>query len=124
MLTRAMTISLVLALLGAPYAANAQAIPGAKAESINALAQGEWPAYAGTYAAARYSPLSQIDRTNAKDLHIAWRWKSPDQAIKDADPRVGPSFMNESTPPPAKPDGSSIPKSTKMVSEFPPTLDG
>ena len=33
MLTRAMTISVVLALLGAPYAANAQAIPGAQAES-------------------------------------------------------------------------------------------
>jgi quinoprotein glucose dehydrogenase len=47
------------------------------------LARGEWPAYAGTYAAARYSPLTQINRTNAKNLHIAWRWKSPDQAIKE-----------------------------------------
>ncbi len=90
-----MTISFVLAL---PYAANAQSIPGAQAESSAALAKGEWPAYAGTYAAARYSPLAQIDRTNAKDLHIAWRWKSPDQAIKDAHPKVGPSRANESTP--------------------------
>jgi quinoprotein glucose dehydrogenase len=57
MLTRAMTTSVVLALLGAPYAANAQAIPGAQAESSAAMAEGEWPAYAGTYAAARYSPL-------------------------------------------------------------------
>ena len=98
MLTRAMTTSVVLALLGAPYAANAQAIPGAQAESSAAMAEGEWPAYAGTYAAARYSPLTQIDRSNAKDLHVAWRWKSPDQAIKDANPTVGPSFANESTP--------------------------
>jgi quinoprotein glucose dehydrogenase len=93
-----MAISVVLALLGAPCAANAQAIPGAQAESSAALANGEWPAYAGTYAAARYSPLTQIDRTNAKALHIAWRWKSPDQPIKDANPTVGPSFANESTP--------------------------
>src|SRR5437762_10309218 len=98
MFTRAMTISVVLALLCAPYAENAQAIPGALAESSAALAKGEWPAYAGTYAAARYSPLAQIDRTNARDLHIAWRWKSPDQAVKDANPTVGPSFANESTP--------------------------
>jgi quinoprotein glucose dehydrogenase len=98
MLTRAMTTSVVLALLGAPYATNAQAIPGAQAESSAAMAEGEWPAYAGTYAAARYSPLTQIDRSNAKDLHVVWRWKSPDQAIKDANPTVGPSFANESTP--------------------------
>jgi quinoprotein glucose dehydrogenase len=98
MLTRAMTTSVVLALLGAPYATNAQAIPGAQAESSAAMAEGEWPAYAGTYAAARYSPLTQIDRSNAKDLHVVWRWKSPDQGIKDANPTVGPSFANESTP--------------------------
>jgi quinoprotein glucose dehydrogenase len=91
MFTRAMTISVVLALLGAPCAANAQALPGAEAESTKALARGEWPAYAGTHAAARYSPLAQINRTNAKNLHIAWRWKSPDQAIKDANPAAGPA---------------------------------
>src|SRR5258706_15518899 len=86
MLARAMTISVALALLGAPYAANAQPIPGAQVESSAALAKGEWPAYAGTYAAARYSPLTQINRDNAKNLHVAWRWKSPDHAIKDGNP--------------------------------------
>jgi glucose dehydrogenase len=85
-------------LTGIPVAVNAQILPGALPESAAALAQGEWPAYAGTYAAARYSPLTQIDRSNAKDLRIAWRWKSPDQAIKDADPKVGPTRANESTP--------------------------
>src|SRR5712672_3439793 len=98
MLARAMTISVALALLGAPYAANAQPIPGAQVESSAALAKGEWPAYAGTYAAARYSPLTQINRDNAKNLRIAWRWKSPDMAIKTAKPEIGPSFVNESTP--------------------------
>ena len=81
-----------------PAVARAQSIPGAIPESTRALSQGEWPAYAGTYAASRYSPLAQIDRTNAKNLHIAWRWKSPDMAIRAADPKIGPSFGNESTP--------------------------
>jgi quinoprotein glucose dehydrogenase len=97
-LANAATIGIVLALGGALATANAQLIPGALPESAKALAQGEWPAYAGTYAASRYSPLTQIDATNAKNLHVAWRWKSPDMAIKEADPAVGPSFSNESTP--------------------------
>jgi quinoprotein glucose dehydrogenase len=91
-------IGLALVLLCGPVAMNAQPIPGAQPESTQALVRGEWPAYAGTYAAARYSPLAQIDRGNAKDLHVVWRWKSPDQAIKDSDPKVGPSRANESTP--------------------------
>ena len=83
-------IGLALALLAVPATLNAQAIPGALPESTAALSQGEWPAYGGTYAAARYSPLTQIDPTNAKSLHVAWRWKSPDQAVKDANPKVQP----------------------------------
>src|ERR1043166_3343125 len=77
-----------LVLLIPPAALNAQAIPGALPESAAALARGEWPAYAGTYASARYSPLTQIDRGNARDLQIAWRWKSPDQAVRDADASI------------------------------------
>ena len=145
MIHRAMTIGVVLALLGAPHAANAQAIPGAQEESAKALARGEWPAYAGTSAAARYSPLTQIDRSNAGKLHIAWRWMSPDMAIKHADPTVGPSFANELTPlmvggvlytstslsQVAAIDAATgetkwvyDPKIYKTVSVFPPTSDG
>src|SRR4249920_3915780 len=90
-------IGIALALASMLAQANAQPIPGALPESAKALLQGEWPAYAGTYAAARYSPLTQIDRSNAKSLRIAWRWKSPDMAVKEAT-GVGPSVMNESTP--------------------------
>ena len=81
-----------------PSALHAQTIPGAQDESVKALSQGEWAAYGGTYAAAHYSPLTQIDRNNAKDLHIAWRWKSPDMATRQANPAIGPSYANESTP--------------------------
>jgi quinoprotein glucose dehydrogenase len=91
-------LAVILGVALAPATLNAQAIPGALPDSTAALSRGEWPAYAGTYAAARYSPLAQIDPTNARDLHIAWRWKSPDMAIKASDPKVGPSVANESTP--------------------------
>jgi quinoprotein glucose dehydrogenase len=87
-----------LALLVVPAAAQAQAVAGALPQSQSALAHGEWPAYAGTYAAARYSPLTQITKENAKDLRVVWRWKSPDAAIHAAKPGIGPSFANESTP--------------------------
>ena len=73
---RELTIAIGIALAFLP-AAQAQTIPGALPESAKALSQGEWPAYAGTYAAARYSPLTQIDRNNARNLRVAWRWKSP-----------------------------------------------
>ena len=91
-----LVIGIVLSAM--PGALHAQTIPGAFPESTKALSQGEWPAYAGTYASARYSPLEQIDRTNAGKLHVAWRWKSPDMAIKEANPSVGPTVANESTP--------------------------
>ena len=81
-----------------PATLHAQSIPGALPKSAKALSQGEWPAYAGTYAASRYSPLTQIDRDNAKNLRVAWRWKSPDMAIKEANPKIGPTRANESTP--------------------------
>src|ERR1700722_9773813 len=90
-------LGVAFALLAMPATLHAQSIPGALPESAKSLSQGEWPAYAGTYAASRYSPLTQIDRTNAKDLHVAWRWKSPDMAIRQANPGIGPSYANEST---------------------------
>jgi hypothetical protein len=122
--SRATITVIILTLLVTPTVLGAQTIPGAQAESTNALSRGEWPAYAGTYAAARYSPLTQIDRTNANDLHVAWRWKSPDQAVKDANPKVGPTRANESTPRQAKPNGCSIPRSTRTASASPPTTAG
>lgn len=98
MISRIPTIAVVLTLLSVPAVSTAQTIPGALPESAKALANGEWPAYAGAYAATHYSPLTQIDRNNAKSLHVAWRWKSPDAAIHQANALIGPSFANESTP--------------------------
>ena len=91
-------IGLALVVCATPATLHAQSIPGALPESANALSQGEWPAYAGTYAASRYSPLTQIDRDNARNLRVAWRWKSPDMAIKEANSKIGPTRAHESTP--------------------------
>ena len=57
----------------------------------------EWRAHGGTYASARYSPLAQIDRTNAGRLRMAWRWRSPDHDVMAQNPIVE-TFVNEATP--------------------------
>src|ERR1044071_8785518 len=57
----------------------------------------EWPVYGGGNANAKYSPLSQINAPNVKNLQIAWRWKSPDVEILKA--RKGmDTWLNEGTP--------------------------
>lgn len=50
----------------------------------------EWPAYGGTNAANKYSPLDQIDASNAAMLEIAWEWQSPDAAILADHPDLRP----------------------------------
>ncbi|GFE84075.1 hypothetical protein GCM10011487_60750 [Steroidobacter agaridevorans] len=63
---RFVTAKLALALLGVAHVAMAQ----------QGTSNGEWPHYAGDAGSTRYAPLSQIDRSNVKDLQIAWRWRS------------------------------------------------
>jgi quinoprotein glucose dehydrogenase len=90
----------LLALLagGADGEACAQSLPGALPATEEALQRGEWPSYAGSNGALRWSPLDSIDRTNAAKLQVAWRWRSPDHAVRDAKPNLSRSFTNESTP--------------------------
>src|SRR5215475_5279941 len=37
---------------------------------------GEWKTYGGDVGNTRYSPLDQINATNAKSLQVVWRWKA------------------------------------------------
>jgi len=53
--------------------------------------RGDWPAYAGTYAAARYSPLAQIDQQQRQGSARRPALKSPDMAIKAANPKSVPA---------------------------------
>ncbi|HIB08986.1 MAG TPA: pyrroloquinoline quinone-dependent dehydrogenase, partial [Gemmatimonadetes bacterium] len=39
-------------------------------------ANGEWHVYGGDAAHTRYTPLDQIDASNASDLEIVWRWNA------------------------------------------------
>ncbi|HTE21101.1 MAG TPA: pyrroloquinoline quinone-dependent dehydrogenase, partial [Armatimonadota bacterium] len=58
---------------------------------------GEWRVYSADHASSRYSPLTQIHRGNFKDLRVAWRWDSVDNAVLKLQPNrgVGP---NQATP--------------------------
>ena len=49
---------------------------------------GEWRAYGADAASTKYSPLDQINRTNAGDLRVAWEWASPDASIISANPAL------------------------------------
>jgi quinoprotein glucose dehydrogenase len=92
--SRRRRLTLVLAL--AVATASCQR-PATSRESPADPPAGEWRAYGGTYASARYSPLDQIDRTNVGLLRVAWRWRSPDHDVMAQNPRVE-TFANQATP--------------------------
>ena len=50
-------------------------LPGQRAQMpiTYAAAHGDWPAYGGTLAGLKWSPLAQINPGNAKDLKLAWQ---------------------------------------------------
>src|SRR5690606_11264696 len=43
--------------------------------------KGEWPHYAGTIGATKYSPLARIDAKNVATLQPVWIWDSPDNLL-------------------------------------------
>ncbi|MCZ6618082.1 MAG: hypothetical protein O7E57_08105, partial [Gammaproteobacteria bacterium] len=44
-------------------------------------ANGMWPNYLGNLSGNKYSPLDQINENNVADLHVVWRWRSPDNDL-------------------------------------------
>ncbi len=63
----------------------------AEYDSKSPTFEGEWLQHRGDYASTNYSPLDQINKINAKDLKIAWRWKTDNFG-------PGPEFYFKSTP--------------------------
>ena len=53
--------------------------------------EGDWPSWAGSWNASRYSPLDQINADNVNDLEIAWQWSTQGFG-------PGTDFVNPSTP--------------------------
>jgi quinoprotein glucose dehydrogenase len=59
--------------------------------------QGEWRNYFGDTNGTKYSPLSQIDRSNVANLRVSWRWASADRALQLSNPQWR-AARNEETP--------------------------
>lgn len=53
--------------------------------------EGDWPSWAGSWNASRYSPLDQINAENVDELEIAWQWSTQGFG-------PGTDFVNPSTP--------------------------
>ncbi|MEB3753669.1 glucose/quinate/shikimate family membrane-bound PQQ-dependent dehydrogenase [Acinetobacter sp. MD2(2019)] len=49
-----------------------------KAQAVDGVAEGDWPAYGRTQGGVRYSPLTQINDQNVKDLKVAWTFRTGD----------------------------------------------
>ena len=45
----------------------------------------DWPVYGGDAGATKYSPLSSIDRSNVRNLTVAWRWTVGERPIPRTD---------------------------------------
>lgn len=48
------------------------------AKPIPGIADSDWPAYGRTQSGLRYSPLTQINESNVKDLQVAWTYNTGD----------------------------------------------
>jgi quinoprotein glucose dehydrogenase len=59
----------------APYRISLRFTPNSTTEKVRTI-EADWPQHRGDLASTNYSPLDQINRNNAGQLKIAWRWKS------------------------------------------------
>ena len=90
----ASVVVLVAALFQNPHDQQGQ-LPGARATAVSyAAAPGDWPAYAGTWAGLKWSPLGQITPANANQLKAAWHIHTGD--VKE--PSDPGEFTYEMTP--------------------------
>ncbi len=48
--------------------------------------EGEWRYYSGDTHGTKYSPLDQINKDNAKELRVAWRWPFADRDLQTSNP--------------------------------------
>ncbi len=50
----------------------------------------EWRSFGNDDANSKYSPLSQVDASNFRDLEIAWRWESISRQVSEVETGVKP----------------------------------
>jgi len=70
-------------------------LAAAVAHAQRAAPKDEWRHYGGDAASTKYSPLDQITRANVRNLQVAWRWSSPDNAIVKANPTTRPGAYQD-----------------------------
>src|SRR5689334_5998544 len=58
------------------------------ARRVGSAAASDWPVYAGSQAAQRYSPLTQITRSNVRNLRQAWQFNSAEPGDPETNPLV------------------------------------
>jgi quinoprotein glucose dehydrogenase len=59
---------------------------------------GEWRSYGGDNASRKYSPLSEINKTNLNKLKIAWSWVVPDAEITKSNQTLARATYFQCTP--------------------------
>ncbi len=78
------TLRSYLALL-ALAATLAGAVAGQAPVTANTDSDTDWAFSTGPWGSQRYAPLSQINGSNLDRLAVAWRWSSPDNALRAED---------------------------------------
>jgi quinoprotein glucose dehydrogenase len=85
------TRSAVLPVVAAVFAVLASTPAGRGQER----ARKDWPAYGGDPGGSHYSPLAQIDRSNVRNLRVAWTYRTGEDVGKSV---VGNKAAFEATP--------------------------
>ncbi|HYK38104.1 PQQ-binding-like beta-propeller repeat protein [Alloacidobacterium sp.] len=60
--------------------------------------QSEWPVYGGQPAQDHYSPLARINRTNVKNLQVAWTYDTGEKGVFQPSPIIVGSVLYSYTP--------------------------
>jgi quinoprotein glucose dehydrogenase len=75
--------------------AGALVVAAASISAQYGTTNGEWRSYAGEPGSTKYSPLDQINRDNARNLRIAWRFKADNYGPRpDYNMQVTPLMAN------------------------------
>jgi quinoprotein glucose dehydrogenase len=66
--------------------------------SISAQEQGDWPVYGGSAASTHYSTLAQINRSNVKNLQLAWSYDTEEKGGLQTSPVIVDGILYGMTP--------------------------
>jgi quinoprotein glucose dehydrogenase len=64
---------------------------------VENIPDAEWPNYGGDKGSSKYAPLDQIGADNFSRLQVAWTWRSPDEELTKANPKLK-TWVWECTP--------------------------